>query len=1156
MKDNKVRLLATIVLPVVFFTLYLGASSIAQDVGIFDSPLPIPPGPTATPLPSSEAQIALHYIAEQYGIPIEQLAIVNEHRREYVELGRAFQAFTLLSLADDRFFNLLVDLEDHTVVEDVSAIQRAEEEAYRDKYGKLEPALHERLQQAADDELVEVAIWIAGRPHRSQREMFDELSARFPEAASALARSGKPFDVQDDEVRDRIWTAYLEMVASNTEPLVQPVVDFLQAQGYAMTVYDGLPSVTAVLPKRLILALAERPDVGQIYLIEGEGHLLLDSAVPGDRVPAVWQRGIDGSGSSVAVLETDNVDFWSISPDCPPGTFNCLRYLGQTRPGFLGVWHHATLAASIIASDHPTHKGMAPDATVHSAGMDADTEAAAVQALQWALGFNPGVAADVVNVSWGKGVKRDMRWSDRSFDYWARNHNRMIVAAAGNTPECTTYLCSPAKGWNVMSVGAYNDVNNANWSDDTMADFSSYINPSGDREKPEVVAPGIQITGIGQNGGLITLDGTSFAAPQVAGLAALLIDRHTSLLTWPEASRAIIMASAVHNIEGPSGIPTGQELKDGAGGIDAALADVTAKTQWTSPTSPCTDPCWWGIYHDNTAFPVGTYQYRYFKASRGERIRTAIWWWSHADCPDQAHCSYDRLDTDFQLGVLDPDGQWVPGAWSASWDNNYELVDFTAPKTGQYKIAVYKERDDEDEDDLDDYFGLAWVKDATYLPDVRGNYGGTSGWTSRLNVRNDGPLAQTVTVTFYGLDGQVKGSTPPTNLASRATWRFNAGNVVPVGFIGSAIVDGGAGLSVEVDQFYGGSNPSRAGAYRGFSTGSPAVYLPILHKDNGSPPRFTQSEFLVQNLGGSATSVTVHYVPEPGSGNECTATLTNLQPGASRRVDLRTNPGCSLGTRFVGGATLSSSNGMPLAAVVNQWIEQNSIPQNVAAYEGLPAIPNPGYLPEVLRNVGGANAGIVLQNPHATAQNLTVQYWGAYSGTDTRTVSSHRVQVLYPAPSDQAVPAPPATVVASARATTADGMPAVVNLLYGSDQLASYSAQGGGSTTAIVPRVMRDFSWLGVVWDTGLIIHNVAGSGDAQVQVRYFDNGGAPVGGPFPYTIGANQAMVIYPVPMGSGFVGSAEIDSSNGKPLLVLVNHQNTSAGGDMLMSYVAVQP
>ncbi|HEY4690272.1 MAG TPA: hypothetical protein VIK33_13235 [Anaerolineae bacterium] len=70
---------------------------------------------------------------EKYGIPIEQLAIGNEHYREYVELGRAFRAFSLFDLKGERFFQVMVDLKDRTVVEDVVAIERAEAEASRQK---------------------------------------------------------------------------------------------------------------------------------------------------------------------------------------------------------------------------------------------------------------------------------------------------------------------------------------------------------------------------------------------------------------------------------------------------------------------------------------------------------------------------------------------------------------------------------------------------------------------------------------------------------------------------------------------------------------------------------------------------------------------------------------------------------------------------------------------------------------------------------------------------------------------------------------------------------------------------------------------------------------------------------------------------------------
>lgn len=432
-------------------------------------------------------------------------------------------------------------------------------------------------------------------------------------------------------------------------------------------------------------------------------------------------RGYDGTGVDIAILENDNVDFTSPSgSECPDGN-NCFRHQGPTRGGSSGVDWHATLVASAAASDHTTYWGMAPGATVMSAGISGPDRQDDIDALVWAL----DQGAEVVNASyqWCTGSPQ-MDVIDRAFDHYARARYRMFVVAAGNNvPDCPfDYVDSPAKGWNVLSIGAYDDQNDSDWSNDEMADFSTWYNPdslSWDREKPEVVAPGVSITGIEMDGNLRTEDGTSFATPQVAGLAALLIDRNSSLNVWSEVNRAIIMASATHNIEGPAGIPSGQDLRDGAGGINAVLADTVAQTRNFSDVDPCIDSCWWGIGISNTSFPVGTGLYRYFTANRGDFIRVAITWWSHADCPSIANCNFDRLDTDLDFGVQDPNFQWVPGAWSASWDNNYELVEFVAPETGTYQIAVYKERADEPSN----YLGIAFVRlHRMYLPAVIKNF--------------------------------------------------------------------------------------------------------------------------------------------------------------------------------------------------------------------------------------------------------------------------------------------------------------------------------------------------------------------------------------------------------------------------------------------------
>lgn len=222
-----------------------------------------------------------------------------------------------------------------------------------------------------------------------------------------------------------------------------------------------------------------------------------------------------------------------------------------------------------------------------------------------------------------------------------------------------------------------------------MADWSAWINPITNNEKPEIVAPGQSITGIVQQGNFGTVNGTSFAAPQVSGLAALLMHQDLFLSIRPEATRAILMVSA-RNIDGPTGIPAGQDLKDGAGGINAALA-ARVGANYRDAQSLCTTSCWWFSQIDNQNFPIGSYLYRPFTAKQGDFVRVVIAWAAQSDCANISGCTTHELDVHLNLGIRDPNGQLVPDAWSATWENSFQLIEFVAPMTGTYQVAVFKQ---------------------------------------------------------------------------------------------------------------------------------------------------------------------------------------------------------------------------------------------------------------------------------------------------------------------------------------------------------------------------------------------------------------------------------------------------------------------------------
>jgi hypothetical protein len=116
-------------------------------------------------------------------------------------------------------------------------------------------------------------------------------------------------------------------------------------------------------------------------------------------------------------------------------------------------------------------------------------------------------------------------FSDKLFDHYARALSLFITKSAGNE---NSYVTSPGNGWNLTTVGGTNIHRTSNWSDDTMFYIdpprgSNWRNVTGNyAEKREVVAPAQELQTTSLGGTIVQYSGTSYAAPQVAGVAALL----------------------------------------------------------------------------------------------------------------------------------------------------------------------------------------------------------------------------------------------------------------------------------------------------------------------------------------------------------------------------------------------------------------------------------------------------------------------------------------------------------------------------------------------------------------------------------------------------------------------------------------------------------
>ena len=210
---------------------------------------------------------------------------------------------------------------------------------------------------------------------------------------------------------------------------------------------------------------------------------------------------------------------------------------------------HATLVADIAAGDaFGLFSGVAPGARVVGGHIDRttgftagyDSSRAAIYWLitnDFGLGLSDGLA--ILNLSFGyPGNDAGANQFALFLDGLAMAENRIVsdeyqplfVVAAGND---AVLIRKPGDLFNGITVGA------------TDATFQRRLNVSGHvlspdtRSKPDLLAPGS-----GVSDGARTSTGTSFAAPQVSGTAALLRQYGVDRDYFAQTAKAIVLNSA------------------------------------------------------------------------------------------------------------------------------------------------------------------------------------------------------------------------------------------------------------------------------------------------------------------------------------------------------------------------------------------------------------------------------------------------------------------------------------------------------------------------------------------------------------------------------------------------------------------------------------
>ncbi|ONI89675.1 hypothetical protein ALI22I_14325 [Saccharothrix sp. ALI-22-I] len=357
-----------------------------------------------------------------------------------------------------------------------------------------------------------------------------------------------PEDALDDLAQDRLDKRFFDVTAMN---------DF----GYDDTKIDRIPLLTnglrasAAIPKAEAAQRWAQRQVGvqsadKIWL-DGKARITLDQSVPMVDAPGAWQAGFDGSGVTVAVLDTG---YDQEHPELKDVVVAAQDFTGE------GVVQdsvgHGTHVAATVAG-HGAYTGVAKGAKLaigRVCGTWECPESAVIAGMEWAA---REVKAKVVNMSLGGDQSDGSDPLSQAVDRLTAETGTLFVVAAGNAYTFRK-VSSPAAANEALAVANLTKQG-------ALAESSSRGPRFGDYAvKPDIAAPGTDIVAARAKGTLpdeavdelhARLTGTSMAAPHVAGAAAILAQRNP---TWTARElKAHLMASVKPVADTSANVGTG-----------------------------------------------------------------------------------------------------------------------------------------------------------------------------------------------------------------------------------------------------------------------------------------------------------------------------------------------------------------------------------------------------------------------------------------------------------------------------------------------------------------------------------------------------------------------------------------------------------------------
>lgn len=385
-----------------------------------------------------------------------------------------------------------------------------------------------------------------------------------------------------------------------------------------------------------IYQLSEQDSIKTIYVksdVQAEQELTTAiNAV--DATSIITNSSTNGDGVVIGILDVGIVDVDNSNFDNADVTVRKVWYYSET------VSEHATMVASVAL-------GMAPAASI----LSVEVYGSPSGEIGWLLDNE----VNVVNMSYGytdSDEYGDYTSESAYIDSIARDNWVTFVGSAGNRGTSDAYV-TPPNGYNMLTVGACSDGG-------VLSSFSSY-EENFNINFPNIVAPGNSFSIPTFSG---THSGTSFAAPMTTGAIAVLMQKSSILMTYPERVLSIIMASTQRLSTYATSSGFNDQVGTGMLNLENALSAINT-TRSFSVTS------------DNVGSYIST---RSVYLEKGQRIRIAF-----ASLVNNNGDADTSLVTDYDLYLFDSSGNRV--AYNVGTHNN-EFIDYLVETSGTYTIKI------------------------------------------------------------------------------------------------------------------------------------------------------------------------------------------------------------------------------------------------------------------------------------------------------------------------------------------------------------------------------------------------------------------------------------------------------------------------------------